>query len=93
MQAIHTKFIPATSTRAAKIKAYNENNPSGVMVSIDHNLDDLGRHALAVKAFISKFHTYHDPDAPMCYGGSADGKGYVFCYTGSVINLKTLEAA
>jgi hypothetical protein len=91
MQAIHTKYIPASDTRAAKIKAYNESNPKGVTVSINYDLDDVGRHAVAAKAFIMKYWTYHNKDSVLTYGGSADGKGYVFCCIDSTIDLKTLE--
>ena len=85
MQAIHTKFIPATDTKAAKIKAYNENNPRGVIVSIDYDLDDVGRHFKAAQAFIAQKLTYHTDTKKMCYGGSADGKGYVFCFMHSIV--------
>jgi len=85
MQAIHTKFIPATDTRSAKIKAYNESHPRGVMVSIDYDLDDVGRHFKAALAFIEKKFTYCKDTKRMAYGGSADGKGYVFCFVDSII--------
>ena len=80
MQAIHTKYIPATDTRAAKIKAYNESNPRGVIVSIDYDLDDVGRHFKAAQEFINKKLTFIPAHDHMVYGGSADGKGYVFCF-------------
>ena len=85
MQAIHTKYIPATNTKAAKIKAYNESNPRGVTVSIDYDLDDVQRHFKAVQAFIQQKLTYHTDATEMAYGGSADGKGYVFCFLHSTI--------
>lgn len=85
MQAIHTKFIPATNTRAAKIKAYNESNPRGVFVSIDYALDDVHRHFKAVQAFLEQKITYHKDTKRMTYGGSADGKGYVFCFVDSIV--------
>lgn len=80
MQAIHTKYIPATDTRAAKIKAYNESNPHGVLVNIDYDKDDIGRHFAAAREFIAKKLTFIPKHDHMVYGGSADGKGYVFCF-------------
>lgn len=88
MQAIHTKFIPATNTKAAKIKAYNENHPRGVIVSIDYDLDDVGRHFKAALEFIKQKNYYMKDTKRMAYGGSADGKGYVFCYLDSIIGVQ-----
>lgn len=85
MQSIHTKFIPATDTKAAKIKAYNENHPRGVTVSIDYDLDDVGRHFKAAQAFIAQKLLVRTDTTKMAYGGSADGKGYVFCFVDSIV--------
>lgn len=83
MQAIHTKYVPATDTRSAKIKAYTSNDKRGVMVSIDYELSDMKRHFAAAKLFISKYMQYVPDHTVMTYGGSADGKGYCFCFTQS----------
>jgi len=80
MQAIHTKYIPATNTRAAKIKAYNHQHPRGVLVSIDYDLDAVQWHFKAAREFINKKLTFIPAHDYMVYGGSADGKGYVFCF-------------
>lgn len=85
MQAIHTKYIPATNGRAAKIKAYTSNVPRGVLVSIDYDLDDVARHFSAAQAFIEKHMQYVPDHSVMTYGSSADGKGYCFCFTQSTI--------
>ena len=85
MQAIHTKHIPATNTREAKIKAYTSNVPRGVMVSIDYSLGDVERHFVAAQQFISKHMEYVPDNSVMTYGGSADGKGYCFCFVQSTI--------
>ena len=88
MQAIHTKFIPATDTKAAKIKAYNRDHPRGVMVSIDDSLDhDVDRHFKAAREFIAKKITYAPDTKKMNYGGSADGAGYCFCFTYSTVEV------
>lgn len=85
MQAIHTKYIPATDTRAAKIKAYNESHPRGVLVSIDYDLNDVERHFKAARVFIKRKLPFANYTKRMAYGGSADGKGYVFCFVDSII--------
>lgn len=87
MQAIHTKYIPATDTRGAKIKAYNEYFPRGVQVSIDYSLDGVERHAVAVRAFLDKFFVIAPDVSSMAYGGSADGKGYCFCFIHSTVKV------
>lgn len=87
MQAIHTKYIPATNTSSAKIKAYNEAFPRGVKVSIDYSLDAVERHAVAVRAFLDKYLTEAPKVSSMSYGGSADGKGYCFCFVQSTVEV------
>lgn len=84
MQAIHTKFIPASNTRGSRVKAYTYDGRS-VTISYDHALDNEQAHFKAARAFASK-HMTHAPDtSKMCYGSSADGKGYTFCFTMSTI--------
>ena len=88
MQAIHTKYIPATNTKAAKIKAYNENHPRGVIVSIDYDLNDVQRHFKAAQEFVKTKLSVDQIASTMAYGGSADGKGYVFCFIDSTVTLE-----
>ena len=88
MKAVHTKYIPATNTRAAKIKAYTHDHPRGVLVSIDYDLDDVQRHFKAAREFIAKKLTYAPETLKMNYGCSADNKGYCFCFTYSTIEVK-----
>lgn len=87
MLAIHTKFIPATDTKSARIKAYTCNSHS-VTIPLDYELGEIQRHAKAAKTLIEK----ELKDAPdydrMAYGGSADGKGYTFCFIFSLCNVK-----
>lgn len=85
MQAIHTKFIPATNTRAAKIKAYTSNVPRGVFVPINYDLGDVERHFVAAQKFIEEKMNYAPEHLTMTYGGSADRKGYCFCFVQSTI--------
>ena len=88
MQSIHTKYIPATDTRGAKIKAYNEQHPRGVLVSVDHSLNQEQRHFKAAQEFIKKKLSYAPDSKTMAYGSSADGKGYTFCFVNSTITLE-----
>jgi len=86
MIAIHTKFMPATDRRAAKIKAYSCNGHKAI-VPIEYGLDDVGRHALAARKLIET-QLEHQPDwAEMAYGGSSDGKGYTFCFLSSTVSM------
>lgn len=86
MIAIHTKYIPATNTRGSRIKAYSCNGHK-VLVSIDYSLGDVERHAVAVKKLIETQMQYTPDYSVMTYGGSADGKGYTFCFVQSTIEM------
>lgn len=86
MIAIHTKYIPATDTKGARIKAYSCNGHKAT-VSIDYSMGDVERHAVAVKKLIDTQMEYAPDHSVMTYGGSADGKGYTFCFVQSTINL------
>jgi hypothetical protein len=89
MIAIHTKYIPATDYRSAKIKAYN--GKLSVMVSIDYSLGDVDRHYFAARQYIAKHIQYAPLHDHMVYGDSVDGKGYCFCFPCSTIG--TVEVA
>lgn len=86
MIAIHTKYIGATNNRAAKIKAYTCNKHS-LTVPIDYDLDDVERHAKAARMLIDKQMKYVPDYSTMVYGGSADGRGYTFCFVQSTITM------
>lgn len=86
MIAIHTKYIPATNTKGARIKAYSCNGHKAI-VSIDYSLGDVERHAVAVKKLIETQMAYVPDYSVMTYGGSADGKGYTFCFTQSTVQM------
>jgi len=87
MLAIHTKFIAATNTRSARIKAYTCNGHA-VTIPLDHDLGEIQRHAKAAKTLIEKELKYATDYERMAYGGSADGKGYTFCFVFSLCNVK-----
>lgn len=84
MIAIHTKYLSATNTQGSRIKAYTASYGSqkGLSVTIpyDYSLDGVAVHFKAVKALFAK-HGEHWPSSDnMCYGDSADGRGFSFCF-------------
>jgi hypothetical protein len=83
MQAIHTKYIPATNTRGSRIKAYTGSGFS-VTIPYDYSLNDVELHFKAVKALIARHYLDWSTNG-MRYGGSADGKGYSFCFDHSKV--------
>ena len=89
MIAIHTKYLPCTNTRGARIKAYTADYGSrkGFSVSIpypyEHSFEVC--HFQAVKALIEK-HKLDWNLSNMRYGDSADGKGYSFCFDASIVH-------
>lgn len=89
MLAIHTKYIGATDTRGARIKAftwgYGYNRGVTASVPIDHSLNDVEMHFEAVKALVEKYKLGWNLEG-MRYGDSADGKGYVFCFDASRVH-------
>lgn len=85
MIAIHTKFISATDTSCARIKAYTAASKFSATIPVDYALSFEGRHFEAVKALIKK-HDLEWDISNMRFGDSADGKGYVFCFANSIVN-------
>lgn len=84
MLAIHTKFVPATNTRSARIKAYTCNGHS-VTIPLDLELSDVKRHFKAVQVLLKQDFPYAEDEEKMAYGSSADGKGYCFCFVYSTV--------
>ena len=73
--SIHTRYLPATDTRGARIKA-STRAPGGriesVIISYDHEGSEHEKAAHALRA-------RHWPDLPMFRAGETlDGRGYVF---------------
>jgi len=83
MIAIHTKYIAPTNTKGARIKAYTHSRFSAV-VSYPYATSSPMAHYEAVKALVKKYNLSWSIDA-MCFGVSADGKGYTFCFNQSKI--------
>ena len=83
MQAIHTKYMSATNTRGARIKAYTHAGLSA-SVSYPYELSYELAHFEAVKELVKK-HKLEWDLSEMRFGDSADGKGYVFCFANSIV--------
>ena len=83
MQAIHTKYIPASNVKGSRIKATSDNGRS-VIVSRNDALNGHLVHFEAVKALVAKHKLDWNIDN-MCYGGSSDGKGYTFVFADSKV--------
>ena len=80
MQAIETKYVPATNTRGSRIKATA--GGMSAVVSYDHSLSDVDVHFEAVKGLVKK-HDLEWDISKMVYGGT--DKGYTFCFPYSTI--------
>jgi len=83
MIAIHTKFIPASNTKGARIKAYTSTGKQAT-VSYPYEKSYELAHFEAVKALIENNGLDWNLE-DMRFGDSADGKGYVFCFDASKV--------
>ena len=83
MQAIHTKYLPASNVKGSRIKATSD---SGLSVTVSYAYELSGHlvHFEAVKALVAK-HKLDWDISNMCYGGSSDGKGYTFVFADSKV--------
>jgi len=88
MIAIHTRYLSATNSKSARIKAYTSDGRS-VTVPVDYSLSDHMRHFHAVQMLILEKMPYAPPISNMVFGDSADGKGYVFCFGESKVFYKS----
>ena len=84
MDAIHTKYLPATNNSGSRIKAYTPpsfHNRKGFTATVPYNhaLSGVDVHFEAVKALIEKNKLSLDL-TDVRYGNSADGRGYTFCF-------------
>lgn len=88
MIAIHTKYLGATNTNGARIKAYTAGWGSikgfTVTIGYNHELSDYHVHFEAVKALVEK-HNLNWDLTDMRYGDSADGRGFSFCFDSSMV--------
>ena len=88
MIAIHTKYIGPTNTRGARIKAYTvgyvDHKGFSCTIPYPYALSGERCHFQAVVALVDK-HKLDWTVSEMCYGDSADGRGYVFCFPHSKV--------
>jgi hypothetical protein len=89
MLGIYTKFIPATNTKGARIKASvygSDNKIRSATIPYPHEYGTtIKAHYEAVKALIEKYKV-NWPIQNMRYGSSHDGKGFFFCFAESTID-------
>ena len=90
MIAIHTKYISATNTRGARIKAYTAGGMGlkgfQATISFPYGLELVPAHFEAVKELVKKNGLDWNTDG-MRYGDSADGKGFCFCFESSTVDF------
>lgn len=84
MIAIHTKYLSPTNSRGARIKAYSGDGRS-VTIAYPYALSGVDVHHLAAVKFIQKHLTFVDSGSKLCYGDSADNKGFTFCFEASKV--------
>ena len=83
MKAISTKYLPATNTRGARIKAYCDD--LSAVVSYPYELSDQHAHFKAVKELVRKHGLNWDLEE-MRFG--ATEKGYVFCFADAIVLME-----
>lgn len=84
MIAIHTKYLGPSNVRGARIKAYNGDR--SITISYPYELNGEHAHFAAAQEFARKFELSPSTDR-MVYGDSADGRGYVFCFPQSIVEV------
>ena len=80
MKSITTKYLPATNTRGARIKASSDG--LSATVSYPFELSDQHAHFEAVKELVRK-HSLNWNLEDMRFG--ATDTGYVFCFADSIV--------
>jgi len=73
MQAITTKYLPATNTKPSRYKATSASGLS-VTLSTDHSLDSDGNHEAAAQALCAKM-GWH---GRLIHGGTKEAEIFVF---------------
>ena len=83
MIAIQTKFLPCTTPKGARVKAWASGRPWSVTISYDYSGSHEMPHFRAVQALIEKHKLQWDLNN-MRFGGVDDG--YVFCFQNSIVS-------
>ena len=76
MQAIRTKYLPATNCKVSRIKATA--NSGSITISYPHELSGQAVHRAAAEALANRFH-WLDDGSKLLGGTLADGS-YVFVF-------------
>lgn len=84
MKAIRTKYLSATETRGARIKAMADGVTS-VTISYPDELTGAKCHFAAVKELVSRNNLKWETDGMVC-GGMPDQSGWVFCFPNATID-------
>ena len=87
MLAVYTRYLPATRTKGARIRAYSAN---GDYVIVPFEGDGLGNgileaHKKALKVFCHYYVGEFTP-SDVRYGDSFDGRGFVFVFNAARID-------
>jgi len=83
MLAIQTKYIPPTTNKGSRIKAWASGRDWVAYVPFDHSLSHELTHFEAVKEFVKKYKL--DWDLKNMRFGGVDN-GYVFCFANSIVS-------
>ena len=86
MKAIETKYLPATSFKGSRIKAYAEGGNS-LTIGYPHELSGQDVHEKAAILLCKKMSWSTD----LLGGGKADGNGYVFVFKNQGMENMTKE--
>lgn len=88
MKAIVTKYLPATNTLGARIKATAPDNP-GLIVPYPYELDGVGAHAPAAVALCKKL----DWGNGYNLVGGCIGSGYAFVFVDAMTAKRIAKEA
>lgn len=84
MQAIITKYLPVTNTRASRIKA--QCAAGSVTIDYPHELSGMDCHAKAAKALVAKL-GWNDAHYGGLLGGQLPSGEYVFVFDNQSSNV------
>ena len=84
MQAIHTRYLPATDRKGARIKAYTRSGMAAIIPFPYEAGDGAAGHFLAVLALVDKYRLDQWDTTAMRWGYSSDNRGYSFCFANSI---------
>jgi len=81
MQAIITKYLPATNTKGSRIKATAE--AGSVTIPYSYEVNEAGAHRLAAQALTDKLGWTTNSYGALIGGGLPNNSGYVFVFNNS----------